>query len=136
MNRCTRFRARLILGASLALAGLAPLLPSPAASQTMQREAPKDVKRGLLTVNMPPLITLDGQADRLSPGARIRGTNNLLVLTGSIAGKTFPVLYRRDVAGLVHEVWILTPDEDARLAGNNGAKNFADLLALIFGARP
>ena len=136
MKRCSRIRARLTLGACMALAGPMLTLPPPVAAQTMQREAPKDVKRGLLTVTAPPLITLDGQPDRLSPGARIRNTDNLLLMSGSIVGQSLAVLYRRDVTGLVHEVWVLTPEEDAKLAGADGAQRFADLLNLIFGTRP
>jgi hypothetical protein len=82
---------------------------------------------------------MDGKPDRLSPGARIRDLNNMLVLSGGLVGKTIPVVYRRDAAGLVHEVWILTADEYSKLGGAgsspDGYKRFNELLALIFGAR-
>ena len=139
MNRCMRSRVRAALLAFLALAGLffAPL--PVATAQGIVREAPKDVKRGLLTVSAtPPDVVMDGKPDRLSPGARIRNINNLLVLSGSIAGQTMPVVYRRDAAGLIHEVWVLTPEEDGKLTGVDsldGYKRFAELLAIIFGAR-
>jgi hypothetical protein len=139
MNRCIESRVRTALLACAVLAGLT-FLPLPdAAAQGFVREAPKDVVRGRLTVTQPPEITLDGKPDRLSPGARIRGTNNLLVLSGSIVGQSLPVVYRRDAAGLVHEVWVLTPQEDEKLAGVNsltGYQRFNELLALIFGTRP
>ncbi|MDB5753459.1 MAG: hypothetical protein JWP65_3880, partial [Ramlibacter sp.] len=48
---------------------------------------------------------------------------------------TLPVVYRRDAAGLVHEVWILTADEYSRLTGATGGQRFDELLAFIFGAR-
>ena len=66
----------------------------------MVRETPKDVKRGRLTVTAPPEITLDGKPDRLSPGSRIRNTNNMLLLSGTVVGQTLPVVYKRDPAGL------------------------------------
>jgi hypothetical protein len=123
---------------SLLLVCLA-LLAGAAFAQGMQRTAPKDVVLGRMTVAQPPEIAMDGKPDRLSPGARIRNLNNMLVLSGSIAGQTLPVVYRRDAAGLVHEVWQLTEDEYARLGGArqgpNGAQQFFDMLGLIFGAR-
>ena len=104
------------------------------------REAPKDVRPGRLVVTAAPEITLDGKPDRLSPGSRIRNLNNLLVMSASITGQDIPVVYRRDAAGLVHEVWVLTPDEYRRLGGVDassaeGFKRLNELLALIFGAR-
>ena len=128
MNRWIRI---VLTGAAL-LAGIA-------AAQGMRREAPKDVVLGQLVVTAPPQVTLDGKPDRLSPGSRIRDLNNMLVLSGGIVGKKLPVVYRRDAAGLVHEVWILTDAEYAKLGGTgrdaDGYKRFAELLAIIFGAR-
>ena len=139
MNRFMRSRVLGALAICAALAGLM-LTPAPAAlAQGLMRDAPKDVKRGLLAVSAtPPIIQMDGKPDRLSPGARIRDTNNMLVLSGGIAGQTMPVVYRRDASGLVHEAWILTPEEDAKLSGSDsldGYKRFAELLAIIFGLR-
>jgi len=116
------------------------LVAGTAFAQGMQRSAPKDVVLGRMTVALPPDITIDGKPDRLSPGVRIRDLNNMLVLSGGMAGKTLPVVYRRDAAGLVHEVWQLTDAEYAKLAGagsgGDGAQRFAQFLGLIFGARP
>jgi hypothetical protein len=137
MNRC--FGARRAFTVFLALAGLWLALPSQ--SQGIRREAPKDVVLGLMVVVAPPQITINGQPDRLSPGSRIRDLNNMLVLSGGIVGKSLPVVYRRDAAGLVHEAWILTADEYAKLGGAGstsspeGAQRFAELLSLIFGTR-
>jgi hypothetical protein len=140
MNRCKRIRARLLLAAGAALAGLSLTFSPAALTQGIQRSAPKDVVLGQLVVTAPPLITIDGKPDRLSPGSRIRDLNNMLVLSAGIAGKTLPVVYRRDAAGLVHEAWILTADEYRKLGGVDtgdpqGHKRFDELLALIFGAR-
>jgi hypothetical protein len=140
MNRCKRLRARLLLAACAALAGLSFTFAPAALAQGIQRSAPKDVVLGEMTVTAPPIITIDGKPDRLSPGSRIRDLNNMLVLSAGIAGKVLPVVYRRDAAGLVHEVWILTPDEYSKLGGASGGdtegyKRFNELLAIIFGAR-
>jgi hypothetical protein len=112
-----------------------------AAAQGIMRDAPKDVVLGQLVVVAPPQITIDGKPDRLSPGSRIRDLNNMLALSGGLVGRTLPVVYRRDAAGLVHEAWILTDEEYTKLGGaysggsSDGYKRFNELMALIFGAR-
>ena len=63
-----------------------------------------------MVVNSPE-IQLDGQAERLAPGARIRSAQRMLVMPASITGQNLLVNYTRDAAGLVREVWILTPEE-------------------------
>ncbi|MEY4979813.1 MAG: hypothetical protein RLZZ352_2083 [Pseudomonadota bacterium] len=77
------------------------------------RQFPPQALRGTLQVVQPPDIVLDGQATRLSPGARIRNTQNTLALSASLIGQTLVVNYTREPMGLVHEVWILTPTEAA-----------------------
>ena len=117
------------------------LVSSVAFAQTVMREAPADVKPAMLAVSAtPPLITLNGEAARLSPGSRIRDTNNMLVLSGALAGRTVPAVYRKDSSGLVHEVWLLTEAEYQKIGGVNtgdpdGYKRFNELLALIWSAR-
>lgn len=123
---------------------IAPLMLAAASafSQTLVREAPADVLPARLVVTQPPEITLNGTPDRLSPGARIRNLNNLAVLSGSLAGQNLPMVYRRDSAGLVHEVWLLTESEYAKVqdyAGNTAnpeaAAKIHALLIAIFGGR-
>jgi hypothetical protein len=140
MNRCPRTVAGFSLAVCLATAGLLISFSTAAPAQGIKREAPKDVVLGQMVVTLPPIITMNGKPDRLSPGSRIHDLNNMLVLSGGIVGKVLPVVYRRDGAGLVHEAWILTPDEYSKLGGGNtgdpeGYKRFNDLLAIIFGAR-
>lgn len=141
MNRCHKTGSRLTAAAlCAALAGLALSFPVPAPAQ-MIRSVPADVKLAKMTVKAPPVIVLNGQVDRLSPGSRIRDLNNMMVLSGGLVNIEVPVVYKRDSAGLVHEVWILTAQEYAKLGGvnagdPNGAARFAELLALIFGMRP
>lgn len=111
-----------------------------AQAQVPLRMAPADVKPARLTITAPPQISLNGQPDRLSPGARIRATNNMLVVSGSVVGQALPVVFRRDPMGLVHEVWVLTEEEYARVAPSDdgtpeGHKRFAEALQIIFGGR-
>jgi len=144
MIRCHSVRARAVLASLFlpALFLLAATAPARAlAQETVRREAPRDVVLGKMTVVAPPVIQIDGKPDRLSPGSRIRDTRNMLVLSGSLAGQTVPVVYRREPAGQVHEVWLLTDDEYRKLGGRNtataeGVRQFTELLAAIFGARP
>ena len=74
MKRCLYFS----LGA--ALLALTSLLALPALAQTDEvpsvRNFPKAALRAVLVVRAPPEISLNGKADRLSPGARIRNLNN------------------------------------------------------------
>lgn len=137
MNRCTRRRAGSAFAAILA--GLLLSTTLAASAQGIRREAPKDVVLGKMVVTAPPQITLDGKPDQLSPGSRIRDLNNMVVLSGGLVGKTLPVVYKRDAAGLVHEAWILTDAEYTRLGGTGsgaaGYQRFVELLAVIFGAR-
>jgi hypothetical protein len=137
MNRCHTRRARLALAALLSFSIFGAVAPtSSLAQESIRREAPKDVVLGRMSLVTPPIVQMDGKDDRLSPGARIRDLRNMLVLSASLSGKTVPVVYKRDAAGLVHDVWILTADEYAKLGGvaANGDQ-FVALLALIFGAR-
>jgi hypothetical protein len=116
MNRCTkpanrrsvRRRALQTLWAT-ALLALTPAV----FAQLNVRPFPPNAERGELVVVAPPVIQMNGQADRLSPGSRIRGANNLLVLSGSVIGQNLLVNFVRDPLGLVHDVWVLTPEEAA-----------------------
>jgi hypothetical protein len=91
---------------------VAPLLAATAVhAQNAPRNFPTRALRGHLVVAQPPAIMLDGQPARLSPGSRIRGTNNLLVLSGHLVNQPLTVNYTLEPNGLVHDVWILTEAE-------------------------
>lgn len=84
------------------------------ATDQLQRQFPDQARRGVLRVTAPPDIELDGKPDRLSPGARIRNTDRRLVMAQQLVGQELPVNYLREGMGLVHEVWLLTPAEQAQ----------------------
>ena len=102
MLRCAPIAA---LAAALALA-------LPAAAQA--RPFPKNALRGEIRFATPPEVLLNGQPARLAPGARIRGENNMLVLSGAVIGARAVVNYTVESSGLVKDVWILSADEAAR----------------------
>ena len=114
MNRCTnRLFCALALAASTALVTLVPL-PTHAQSTEFTphvRNFPATALRGEMVVLAPPAITMDGKADQLSPGARIRDANNMLVMSGTLINQTLVVNYLRENMGNVHQVWILNSEE-------------------------
>ncbi len=93
------------------LMGVACLLPSVADAQGLVRPFPTAALRGMLEVTAPPNILINGQSERLSPGARIKSANNLIVMSGTLVGQQLLVNYVRDGQGMIHDVWILTPAE-------------------------
>jgi hypothetical protein len=112
MNRCFSRSTRLFLRTLiLVLVWLASFSPGWATAQTQQRQFPAAARRGALQVTQPPEVLINGTPARLSPGARIRGSNNLLVMSASLVGMTVLVNYLRDTQGLIHEVWILSAAE-------------------------
>ena len=79
----------------------------------VQRNFPQNALRGALVVGIPPEITLNGQAARLAPGARIRGQTNMVEMSASLSGSRLLVNYTLDPLGLVMNVWILRAEEAA-----------------------
>lgn len=111
MNRCISLAAR---RTALALTGAGLcVLASLAQAQNAPRNFPASALRGTLVVTQPPVISMDGKATQLSPGARIKGPDNLLVLSSAIVGKELLVNYTVESHGMVHDVWILTEAEAA-----------------------
>ncbi|ARN22792.1 hypothetical protein [Piscinibacter gummiphilus] len=96
------YRCLIALAASAAIA-------VPALAQT--RSFPQNALRGTLVFGSPPVVALNGNATRLAPGARIRGTNNMLVMSGELVDLKIVVNYTYDTSGYLRDVWILTDDE-------------------------
>jgi hypothetical protein len=72
------------------------------------RQFPPNAQRGKLQVVQGSDVLIDGKPERLSPGARIRGPQNTLVMTGAIMGQELVVNFVRDAYGNLHQVWLLT----------------------------
>ena len=81
------------------------------AQNVVQRGFPANALRGEISFGQPPEVLLNGEPARLAPASRIRGTNNLLVMSGALIGKKAIVHYTLDPLGLVQDVWILTDAE-------------------------
>jgi hypothetical protein len=84
------------------------------AQNVVQRGFPANALRGEIAFGQPPEVLLNGQPARLAPASRIRGTNNLLVMSGALVAKKAIVNYTLDPLGLVQDVWILTDAERAK----------------------
>jgi len=112
MTRCFLFLSSRRLGVWALLVGVACLWLSAAAqAQVMTRQFPANIKRGVMTVMAPPEVLINGTAMRLSPGVRIRGPNNLLLMSGALIGQQYSVNYVLEQQNLVRDVWILTQAE-------------------------
>lgn len=122
MNRCLHLSQRLFF-ALVALIGISLLAQTVFAQNA--RPFPPAARRATLEVTTPPNVLLNGQAERLSPGARIKGPNNQLLLSGALVGQPLLVNYVRNAQGQVHEVWVLSPTEAAeKRAGMAPVTNF------------
>ena len=69
--------------------------------------------RGEITGTAPPDVLLNGRPARLAPGARIRNQENRFDLISQIAGQKLVVNYTLEAGGMLLEIWILTPSEQA-----------------------
>jgi hypothetical protein len=96
---------RCVIAAAAALVFVMP------AGAQVQRNFPQNALRGEIVIGNPPEIALNGVATRLAPGSRIRNQNNMLEMSGALAGNKFVVHYTTDLSGLVRDVWILRPEE-------------------------
>ena len=142
MNRCTTpsFTAPLQFACALMLAAWA----LPASAQTdaefkpATRQFPATALRGEIVVVAPPTITLDGKAERLSPGARIYGEQNMLVMSGALVDQKLVVNYLREPGGNIHQVWILNSEEAKLKRPNSKAPwfSFGGSVATEAGAAP
>ena len=105
MNRCLR--------TLLAPVAVVLTLASAQAQDIIRQTIPGHAKLGIMQVTLPPEVLIDGKVDRLSPGARIRAENNMMVMSGALSGQSLLVAYVREPQGLLHEVWILNAAERA-----------------------
>ena len=74
---------------------------------------PQNALRGEVAFGVPPEVTLNGAPARLSPGARLRAQNNMMVLSGTLTGTKLTVHYTLENTGLIKDLWILRDEEKA-----------------------
>ncbi|MEO8058487.1 MAG: hypothetical protein ABI671_09185 [Burkholderiales bacterium] len=96
----------------LFVAAATVVLAAPAAAQ-MQRNFPATALRGSIVVGNNAELRLNGRAAQFAPGVRIRDQANMIQLTGALVGQKLRVNYTIDISGLVKDVWILRPEEEA-----------------------
>ena len=121
MNRWTKFNSFFLLAIAnltanpmatpTAIAGIGASLLLGTGAIAQVRNFPQEVMRAKIAFVAPPQVLVDGRSEFLAPGVRVRNEQNLLALTGSLLGQIFTVNYLRDPAGLIREIWILTPQE-------------------------
>jgi hypothetical protein len=103
--------------AAVAAFGVCAAVPLPASAQQplhMQRAFPQNALRGTIEVTSAFDVTLNGRPARLAPGSRIRNTDNMLEMSGSLIGREFVANYTIEDSGLVRDIWMLRPDERAK----------------------
>jgi hypothetical protein len=81
------------------------------AQAVVARQFPANALRGEMVFGQPPEVQLNEKPARMVPASRIRGPNNLLVLSGALIGTKAKVHYTLDNQGFVKDVWILREDE-------------------------
>jgi hypothetical protein len=94
---------RLLMTCLLAIA----MLPAHA----FERPFPKNAKRGTMEVGAYPAVAINDKTRRLSAGARIWNTKNMIQQPASLVGQEMVVNYTEDKQGNIDRVWILTAEE-------------------------
>jgi hypothetical protein len=125
MNRCLSTPKFFLTGLLALVVVVGALAPKPVVAQGLVRQFPPDARRATLEVTAPPYVLLNGQMERLSPGARIKSPGNMLVMSGTLVGQQVLVNYLRNAQGELHEVWLLNSAEAAeKRAGMEPVTNF------------
>ena len=83
------------------------------------RNSPEEAKAGELSHLQAMFVSINGVAVRLAPGVQIRDQANRLVVPTAVPPGS-QVKYVLDQAGLVRQVWILTPEEARQPAAIGG----------------
>lgn len=91
---------------------------SAGAQAQLLRTIPDQAKQGEIRHLQEAIVSIDGVQQRLAPGAQIRDEHNRLVVPTAVPAGA-QVKYLLDQAGLVRQVWILTPEEAKRGAAKN-----------------
>jgi hypothetical protein len=106
MNRCERPGRRFVL---LSLAAL--LCSAVMAQPQVARNFPQNALRGEVLVQNAHEALINGQPVRFAPGLRLRGQDNLMLVSGVLIDQKFIGHYTLDGYGLVTQLWVLRDDE-------------------------
>lgn len=106
MNRCVRLGRRFVLLSFAALLGSAAL-----AQPQVTRNFPQNALRGEVLVQNAHEALINGQPARFAPGMRLRGQDNLMLVSGVLIDQKFIGHYTLDLSGLVTQLWVLRDDE-------------------------
>lgn len=85
-------------------------------AQAFERPFPDNAKRGVMTPDNYPRVTINDKVRLLSAGSRIWNQDNMIEMPASLRGEDMPVLYTEDNEGYINRIWILTADEAKRTA--------------------
>jgi len=75
------------------------------------RPFPEGTKRGVFKASAFPDIVIDGKIRLTSPGTRIYGEDNLLIMGPNLPKATFKIHYLENDLGEIKTIWILTDEE-------------------------
>ena len=89
-------------------------------AQTRPSPIPEDSRRGYIRHVEEMAVTVDDKAMQLAAGAIIRNQQNLIIVPMSIPREGAWAAYELDRDGQIFRVWLLTPDELARLRRRGG----------------
>ena len=92
----------------------------PVLAQTRPSPIPEDSRRGYIRHVEEMAITVDDKVMQLAAGATVRNQQNLIIVPMSIPREGAWAAYKLDRDGQIFRVWLLTPDELARLRRRGG----------------
>ncbi len=78
------------------------------------RFLPQNVQVGQINGHHYPEVKIGGKTYRLAPGARIYDTFNRFILPTQLP-QSAKVFYQLDPGGLLIQLWLPTPEEEARM---------------------
>ena len=85
-----------------------------AAAAAQLRTIPPEAKVATIRHLESMAVEIDGKPQQLAPGAQIRDADNRLVLPTALPDKEQAMILL-DGSGMVHRVWLLSPQEKAAL---------------------
>ncbi|GGC16019.1 hypothetical protein GCM10007205_26240 [Oxalicibacterium flavum] len=83
-------------------------------AHAFERPFPQIAKRGTMTPDLHPHVTINGKQRTLSAGARIWNQDNMIEMPAALRGSDLAVRYTEDMNGEVDRIWLLTDDEIKR----------------------